>query len=87
MATQLILNPADHPLFFEALENLGTPDALVLARKGKELTEETEATRMYRKAARLDAYEDLQVYTTAAVCEAEEGAWVSSWVWVPREGG
>jgi hypothetical protein len=76
MATQLILNPENQPVFFEALEKLGTPGALALAQMAKEFTEETDVTRIYRKAAQLDAYEDVQVDHTAAVSAAEEGAWV-----------
>jgi hypothetical protein len=76
MATQLILNPENQPVFFEALEKLGTPGALALAQMAKEFTEETDVTRIYRKAAQLDAY---------AVSAAEEGAWVSCWIWVECE--
>jgi hypothetical protein len=85
MATQLILNPENQPVFFEALEKLGTPGALALAQMAKEFTEETDVTRIYRKAVQLDAYEDVQVDHTAAVSAAEEGAWVSCWIWVECE--
>jgi hypothetical protein len=85
MATQLVLNPEEQPVFFKALQNLGTPEALALAHTAKEFTEETEATRKYRKTAQVDAYEDLQVDHTAAVSASEEGAWVSCWIWVPSE--
>lgn len=78
MGTQLLLSPADQALFLEALEKLGTPNALALVMTVQEMTRETDVTMAYRKAAQLGCDDDLEIDDTAVVSVVEDGAWVSA---------